>query len=80
MLYIEIRWSTFHLQGTRSTAPGEPGCIEPNAPALEDAWGQAAVETFGEPSSTRVKAPRAQAACLSKVSRLSQHPFWGDAA
>ena len=80
MLYIEIRWSTFHLQGTRPTVPGEPGCIEPNAPALEDAWGQAAVETFAEASSTRMRAPRVQAACLSKVSRLSQHPFWGDAA
>ena len=64
-----------------STVPGEPGGIERDAPAFEDARGQPAVEALLEPSSSlRGRASRAQAPRLSKVPRLSRHPVWGDVA
>ena len=64
-----------------STVPGEPGGIERDASAFEDARGQHAVEALLEPSSSlRGRASRVQAPRLSKVPRLSRHPVWGDVA
>ena len=64
-----------------STVPGEPGGIERDASAFEDAQGQPAVEALLELSSPlRGRASRVQAPRLSKVPRLSRHPVWGDVA
>ena len=63
-----------------STVPGEPGSVERDASAFEDARGQPAVKALLEVSSTRMKAPRVQAPRLSKVPHLSPHPVWGDVA
>ena len=64
-----------------STVPGEPGGIERDASAFEDARGQPAVKALLEPSSSlRGRASRVQAPRLSKVPRLSRHPVWGDVA
>ena len=63
-----------------STVPGEPGSVERDASAFEDAREQPAVKALLELSSTRWRAPRAQAPRLSKVPRLSQRPVWGDVA
>ena len=57
---------------------GEPGSVERDASAFEDARGQPAVKALLEVSPTRGRAPRVQAPRLSKVPRLSRHPARGD--
>ena len=80
MMYIEIISLNFHPKGKCPTVPGEPGSVERDASAFEDARGQPAVKALPEVSSTRRRAPRVQAPRLSKVPRLSPHPVWGDVA
>ena len=80
MLFIEIGSLTFNPQGTCPTVPGDPGSVERDASAFEDARGQPAVKASLEVSSARRRAPRVQAPRLSKVPRLSPHPVWGDVA
>ena len=64
-----------------STVPGDPGGIERDASAFEDARGQPAKEALLEPSSSlRRRVSRVQAPRLSKVPRLSWHTVWGDVA
>ena len=63
-----------------STVPREPGSVERDASAFDDARGQPAVKVLLEPPETRRRAPRVQAPRLSKVPRLSRHPVWGDVA
>ena len=81
MLFIEMRSLTFNPQGTCPTVPGEPGSVERDAFAFEDARGQPAVKALLEPSSSlRRRASRVQAPRLSKVPRLSRHPVLGNVA
>ena len=63
-----------------STVPEEPGSVEHDASAFEDARGQPAVKASLEVASTRRRAPCVQALRLSKVPRLSPRPVWGDVA
>ena len=44
MMYIEIRSLIFDPQGTCPTVPGEPGSVERDASAFEDAREQPAVK------------------------------------